>query len=165
MKIVTERVVDVPADAAWDLMGERFGDIGHWASAVRASYVEGELGVGAIRTCDLTPSPAASGTISERLTRFDRTRQALTYEVTSGMPGFVRFAENAWSIESLGSGKSRIRSVITLRIAWWMKPMAPMMKMQFGKLIRGLIAEVEANASSELGAETGRPVERVMMVS
>ncbi len=164
MKIVTEKVVDASVDAVWDLLGERFGDIGQWASAVRASHVDGELGTGAVRTCDLNPTPAASGTITERLTRFDRAQHALTYEVISGMPGFVRFAENAWSVQSAGPGKSRVRSVVTLRVAWWMTPMAPMMRMQFGKVVRGLVGEIEANAGSTLGAMPRPRVEQAVPV-
>lgn len=103
VKIVTEREIESPASHVWHLLGERFADIGEWADSIEDSSLDGHLDKGAVRTCELRSFGPASGTIKEELTHFDRDSQALTYVVRSGLPGFMQFVENAWTIEPLAT--------------------------------------------------------------
>lgn len=146
MIVVTERLMSVDADAVWDLLGERFADIGVWSDGVVASRLDGPLQEGAVRTCELKPTSAASGIVQERVTRFDRGARAVSYEIVGGLPGFMRHVENKWVITPIGVGRARVVSSLTIKLAWWMTPMAPMIRKQFSKLIVGLMDELEGKS-------------------
>lgn len=149
MKFAIEKTIDVTADQAWDLLGNRFADIGKWASAVEESYLDGPLENGSTRTCELKPTNIGSGTIQERITRFDRDGRQLSYEIISGMPGFVTYLENAWTISSTDDGRAVMRSELTIRLAWYMALMSPVIKGQFKKTILGFIDEIAQNAGDD----------------
>lgn len=149
MKIVVTRKLNASADAIWTLLAERFADIGEWAEFVERSQLEGDLGAGAVRTCELKPSPVGSGTIKEKISHFDRGRQELSYIILSGLPGFVRFLENAWTMEALSGDRAEVRSAMTIRLAWWMAPLSPLIARQFRKTIHGFMSELERNATGD----------------
>lgn len=147
MQITNTKIIDAPADAVWDLMGAQFGDVANWSDMILKSSVSGPVAVGVIRTCDLKPTPAASGTIKERLTKFDPGRKALSYDVFDGLPGFMRRVSSNWTFEPVGEHRTRVTNVMTVKVAWYMTPMLPMIKMQFGKTIRALMGEIETAAA------------------
>jgi Polyketide cyclase / dehydrase and lipid transport len=145
MLIETTRDIDAPASAVWEVLGERFADVAEITDAIEKSALDGELGEGAVRTCDLRAlGPIPAGQVTERLTRFDRDDKALTYLVLSGLPGFMRRVENAWTIEPLDGGRCRITSAATFDLAWYMVPMTPVMRRQLGKTLREFIDAIEA---------------------
>ena len=158
MKIVIQRELAVEAADVWELLGERFADIGVWSDGVVKSQLDGPLAEGSLRTCELKPSSAASGTVQERISKFDRQARALSYVIVSGLPGFMRRVENNWTMEPLGASRSRVTSVVTIKLAWWMLPMSPIIGRQFTKLLTGFMTEIEANAgakSAGAGKATG----------
>lgn len=157
MKIVIEKTIDVTADQAWDLLGNRFADIGTWASAVEASRLDGPLQNGSVRTCELKPTNVGSGTIQERITRFDRETRQITYEILSGMPGFMKYLDNAWTISPTSDGRAKMRSELTINLAWYMALMSPVIKGQFKKTIRGFIDEIEQNAGGTVSGVEAVP--------
>jgi len=62
-------------------VGERFGRIGEWASAITESVMDGRPGVGRVRTCQVAGfGPIAAGVIQERLVDFDPEARSLSYE-------------------------------------------------------------------------------------
>jgi hypothetical protein len=146
MKIVIQRDLAVAVADVWDLLGERFADIGVWSDGVVKSQLDGPLAEGSLRTCELKPSSAASGTVQERVSKFDRQARALSYVIVSGLPGFMRHVENNWTMEPLSATRSRVTSVVTIKMAWWMLPMSPVIRRQFSKLLSGFMTEIEANA-------------------
>ena len=81
MQLTNVHIINAPAADVWDLMGERFADIGDWSDTVEASSLDGPLGTGATRTCKLKPTPAGLDTIEETLTAFDRNRQHFAFEI------------------------------------------------------------------------------------
>src|SRR5262245_23147190 len=102
MKLELHVEIDAPAAAAWAVLGERFGDLGAWAAPIASSSLDGELGVGAIRTCQIaTFGPLALGTVRERLIAFDPGRMTLAYESVDGLPAFLTSAVNYLSIQNL----------------------------------------------------------------
>ena len=147
MNLVTTHHINAPADAVWDVMGERFADIGDWSDTVLSSSLNGPLQEGAIRTCELKPTPAASGTIQERLARFDRTGRSFAFDIVSGLPGFMKRVTSEWTIEPNGPRAARAVNRLTIEVAWWMRPMLPMIRSQFRKTIKGFIPEIEAAAT------------------
>jgi len=85
MEIRAELVINAPAEDAWVVVGERFGQISEWASAVTGSAMDGQPAVGRVRTCQVAGfGPIAAGVIRERLIRFDPDARSLSYEL--GVP-------------------------------------------------------------------------------
>ena len=150
MKIRTSREMKAPASAVWHVLGEQFGEISNWVDAVVKSTMDRDVGVGATRTCDIKAvAPLPAGQIVEELTHFDRDSRSLTFVIRSGVPGFMRFVENAWVVEDLGDGRSKASSVITIKLAWWAFLMAPIIKIQLGGTIRGLFPDLETAAAGK----------------
>jgi|GEM_PF-2601329 len=89
MELRSQIEIDAPAQAVWQVLGERFAHIGHWAAAITSSCPVGadEPGVGVVRACHIPRfGPVPAGTIKEGLTVFDRDQMALEYEAVEGMP-------------------------------------------------------------------------------
>jgi hypothetical protein len=64
MEMRAELVINAPAEDAWVVVGERFGDIGEWASAITESVMDGPPAVGRVRTCQVARfGPIAAGVI------------------------------------------------------------------------------------------------------
>ncbi|MFT5629192.1 MAG: hypothetical protein ACI9HB_000352 [Gammaproteobacteria bacterium] len=150
MKIIIQKDLSVNADDVWHLLAERFADIALWTDGVVKSSLDSPMALGTIRTCDLKTTSAASGTVQERVTKFDKKTHALSYLIISGLPGFMRRVENNWTMTQLSAGRSRITSTITIKLAWWMLPMAPIIKRQFTKLLSGFMLDIQGQA--------GRPI-------
>lgn len=145
MQITTTIDTDLAPADLWRVFGEGFEHVSDWAHSIVASSLDSPLAVGAVRTCDLKATgPVVAGKVTERLTVFDPSARALTYVVTSGIPGFMRHLDNAWTFEALPSGGTRVTSAIKLEMAWWSMPMAPMVRSQLSKAVRGFIEQLEA---------------------
>ncbi len=151
MNITIRKDLTAAPDAIWDLLAERFADIGTWASFLVGSSLDGELTPGSVRTCNLRTPSAGSDTIEERINRFDRASRKLGYVVIKGMPGFMKLVDNQWSITETPTGGARVRSDLTVKLAWYAAPMAPVIRRQFTKLISGFIDELEQNAGPARG--------------
>ena len=158
MKLTTDKTLNATADQIWNLLGERFADIGAWSKAIERSELNGPLDEGGVRTCELKPTPIGSGTIRERITRFNRGRREVSYEILEGLPGFMRYVETAWTVAPTVNGRAQVKSVLTIRLAWYARPLALMVRRQFAKTIDGFMMELETKAPSE-----DRVVEAVAM--
>lgn len=154
MKIITTKELNAPASVVWQVFGERFGDVADWTDAIAKSTLDGELKEGAVRTCDLKAfGPVPAGKITEELTRFQPSERALTYNVLSGLPKFIHQIENAWTLHDLGDGRTRVQSIATFDIAWWMVMMIPVMRGQMGKGLTAFVNELEAEVARVQAAE------------
>ncbi len=158
MKITTEKTVTVPADVLWDLLGERFGEIGSWADAIVASKLDGQMETGAVRTCELKPTSIGQGTIREEVTVFNRAKQAVGFRVIDGLPGFMRHVENVYSVTPVGDGRARVTSNLTIKVAWYMTPMLPVLRRNFVKLVSGFIDELAQKAPQQMRVVEPRAV-------
>jgi len=137
MKLKVSLVLNAPADTVWTILGDEFADISKWNDAIFESSLDRKVGKGAIRTCELK-----SGPVTELLTRFDKGSGALTYEISSGLPSFMGTVENAWAIHAINENSCRVTSNVTINIRWYALPMAPLVKMNLRKLIRGAIEQL-----------------------
>ena len=54
MEMRAELVISASAEDAWAVVGERFGEIGEWASAITKSVMDGQPGVSQMRTCHVS---------------------------------------------------------------------------------------------------------------
>ena len=116
--------IDAPAAEAWEVLGERFADIGEWAVAIHASSLEGELEAGALRTCAIGGfGPVGAGEVTEELLELDRGAMKFSYAARSGLPPMISDARNRWSVEGISAQRCRVRSHATMDLRWWALPM------------------------------------------
>ncbi len=114
MEIHTEIKVSASAERAY---------AAKWTTALESSSLEGEVGLGAIRTCHsnkVGPFPAAVS--KERLIDFDPEHYRFTYVVQSGLPTIFKNAQNAWSIVPINKSSCIIRSFASIEVNGWLRP-------------------------------------------
>jgi hypothetical protein len=68
------------------------------------------------------------------------------------LPGIVKTVENAWTLEDLGDGTTKVTSRVTLHLAWWAILLGPVVKSQFGKAIRPFLKQLAAHVESQKAA-------------
>lgn len=104
MKLAIE--INAPADAVWELVGTRFGELSTWANPVHAStMLEPDL-----RRCQ-----TSLGTVHERVLAFDDAARTLTYEAVV-RPPWMKRGVNRWTVTPLGAGRCRVESVATIEV-------------------------------------------------
>ncbi|WP_298975120.1 SRPBCC family protein [uncultured Roseobacter sp.] len=152
MKIKKTLTVNAPPDAVWDILGPNYVRAGDWASSVYVSgarpgtpKIAGAPAAG--RTCETSLGP-----FTETIEAYDEARRHVAYSATGDkMPSFMKGLRNAWTVRPKG-GVSEVEMELNADIAFPFNIlMAPMMKMQFGKVLR------EATEELKHYAETGKP--------
>ncbi len=120
--------LEAPASEAWRVLGEAFGEVVKYARGVQSSSLDGELGVGAVRSCE-TPGfgPFASAHITERLIEFDPSSMKYTYVAGGDLPRMIPASKNRWSIQALGADRCRVRCHASIDLLWWALPVAPLL--------------------------------------
>ena len=152
MEIRAELAINAPAEDAWVVVGERFGQISEWASAVTGSAMDGQPAVGRVRTCQVAGfGPIAAGVIRERLIRFDPDARSLSYEAAAGMPRLIVAAVSHWSVHARpGSACTiQIHGTLTLRPA--ARLFSPALRWRMRADTRRVLAELKHRV------ETGHP--------
>jgi len=152
MDMRAELVINAPAEDAWVVVGERFGEIGQWASSITKSVVDGKPAAGTVRTCHVAGfGPIGPGVIKERLTRFDPEARSLSYEAVEGMPRFIVRAASDWSVHA-GPGRTctiQVHATLTLRPT--ARPLGPLLRSRMRADTRRALAELRQRV------ETGHP--------
>ncbi len=109
-ELTREIEINVSAEKLWEMVGPGFVEVYKWSSNVDHAEGSGESEFeGAVcskRGCDLNVKGFSK--ISEILTKYSADSMNLAYQVVEGMPGFVTFAENDWTVVDLGNGKSKL---------------------------------------------------------
>ncbi len=132
-----ELELDVPAERAWTVLAEQFGDVGEYASGVRKSVMHEDVGTGATRTCQTQGfGPFPSLEITETLTEFDRNAMRFEYVAGGELPRMIPSSTNRWTVEPSSSGRCRVRSHAKIQLKWWALPLAPL-------LSRSIHAEIQ----------------------
>ena len=153
MKIARKLRVDAPPDRVWNILGPNYVRAGDWASSVYVSAaragtpkVPGAPVAG--RTCETSLGP-----FTETVEAYDADRRHVAYSATGDkMPGFMRGLRNSWTVRSAPGGGSEVEMELNADIAFPFNVlMGPMMKLQFGKVLK------EATQELKHYAETGTP--------
>ena len=147
-----ELVVDAPGRDAWAVIGDGFGDIADWASAITKSSTDGPSRIGQVRTCHIAGfGPIAPGVIKERLLGFDPGTRTLSYEAGAGLPKFIVRAVSTWSVHERPDDIClvRVHAHLTLRFA--LAPLGPVMRWRLRADARRTLAELRHRI------ETGGP--------
>lgn len=134
------------------MVGDRFGEIGVWASVITESVMDSPPAAGGVRTCQVAGfGPIAPGLTQERLTKFDPEARSLAYEATAGMPWFISSAVSRWSVHS-GPGIGctvRVHAMLALRPV--ARAISPVMRWRLRAASRKTLAELRHHV------ETGLP--------
>jgi hypothetical protein len=168
MEMRGEIQIDATPAQAWDVLGERFGQVAQWAAPILTSRLvadatvpaEGEPApsVGIARVCGVDGfGPVPAGEVLERLTVFDRHARRLEYEAERGTPRIVRSAVNRWSVHPLPGDDAGcvVRMHATLRLAWWATPLAPVMDRQLRRGARQVLQDLRHWVETGQHATTG----------
>lgn len=143
MELKTSVNVSVSAEAAWQVIGLQFGEFGQWVSALESTSLQGELGVGAIRSCRTNGfGPFPASVAEEELIEFDAERRRYTYVVSNGLPGIFKSAQNSWSVEAIDSENSVIHSHAVLELSLFLRPFGFLLKLLFRRDMEKLFAEI-----------------------
>lgn len=161
MKITKQITVNASAENVWDVLGHKYDRVSEWASSVLESY-------GKPVTASTNKAPFAGrkcqttlGGFNEDIVTYDEQKMKLAYSATGDkMPFFVKQLVNNWSITPVNANRSRI----DMRLEMDLLPvfnliMAPMMKMQMGKVLEESIEELK------YFVETGKPHPRKLEMS
>ncbi|MBL4687996.1 MAG: SRPBCC family protein [Nannocystaceae bacterium] len=139
MQIHQQMEFDLPAADVWWALGERFGDVARWAPGITDSTLEGELGVGSIRTCVVSATwPFKPGRILERLTVFDRDAMKLTYQGIEGLPGFMKHGGSHWAVTPMGATRCRAEVRIEIEIVGLAVVLTPLIRMSINRALSPL---------------------------
>ncbi|WP_305988322.1 SRPBCC family protein [Roseibium sp. MMSF_3544] len=151
MKIKRTLVINASPEHVWEILGANYTRAGDWASSVYFSSAR--AGTPAIdgapvagRVCQTSLGP-----FTETIESYDEHRRHLAYSATGDkMPGFVKRLVNSWTVYPMAD-KSRVEMELSADISFPFNfLMGPMMKMQFGKVLR------EATEELKHFAETGK---------
>ncbi len=134
MNIKTSILVDATAYAAWEVIGDQFGEMGEWTTAVCSTELVGELAVGSTRVCHLENAKQAE----ERIAKFNPEAMEVAYVAVSGTPSWLITAANHSSVEPIGHSQCRVHIKPTLKLIWWAKPLSFLM----GIIIRRMMMQV-----------------------
>jgi len=142
--------IDAPADAAWEVLGERFGEIAEWTSSITVSSLNGELQVGGTRTCENSRGfgPFKPGIIEERLVIFDRSSMTFEYEGISGLPGMLRKAGNHWTVQEVDEDHCVVRSEAHIELKGFIRVFAPFMRLAMKSAVRKFTEELRFRVSN-----------------
>ncbi|WP_211695429.1 SRPBCC family protein [Mycobacterium spongiae] len=156
MELHTEIAINAPASTAWEVLGTQFGEIADWTATIGSSTLEGQLGVGAVRSCQSNGfGPLPVGAVTEEITHFDSEAMELAYVATSGLPPFLREARNSWTIVPNGASRCVATSHARLVLAPWARPLGAIARLQVRRLLRQVGEELAFRV------ERGEPHPRV----
>jgi hypothetical protein len=156
MDITNTIDIDAPINTTWQVLGEEFGEVSGWADPVAASSLDGPLGEGVTRTCDIKGiGPIAAGEVTEMLSEFNRQKKVLTYVIETGKPPFLTHMQNRWTLERRDAASSVANSTLNYRLKWWAIPFAPLIAIMMKKALKPVFAQfrdaVQARYQADLG--------------
>jgi hypothetical protein len=163
MEMRAELVIGAPAEDAWVVVGERFGEISEWASAITESVMDGPPASGRVRTCQVAGfGPIGAGVIKERLIQFDPQARTLSYEAAEGMPWFIAGAISRWSVHAGPGSGCTVRIHATLTLRWAARPLGPALRWRMRADIQRVMAELkhEVEGDHPGPARPGLPARR-----
>lgn len=149
MKRTTSTDLEIPANEAWQLLGNQFGENGDWTSFLTSSYIDGPAEVGATRVCHNRDKIT-----TEKITVFEPQNMKLTYVLADDMPRWLKSSPHTWTVTPRGIDKSTVTSDLVVNLKWWALPLTPVLHLVLGFVVRRVQKEFKH------WAETGTPTER-----
>ena len=144
MQIKKSLTVNVSPEKAWKVLGQEYGGVGQWASAVFASS-ESMNGDAPYKgaTCTGRVCETSMGPFSETIREFDQDKYLVSYDASGEkMPSFVKGINNRWQLHPRADGKTDVNMLMTANLSGIMGTvMGPMMRMQMGTILKNSIEE------------------------
>ncbi|MEM7716033.1 MAG: SRPBCC family protein [Cyanobacteria bacterium P01_A01_bin.68] len=144
MQIKRQFTVNASADRLWEIMGQEFGQVSHWASSIHDSQGRNTGRVLEGAPCSGRVCETAMGNFKEQIHTYDESSKTLAYDAKGDkMPFFVKRLANNWTFTPLSEGKCKV----DMRMEIGLLPvfnllMAPMMRIQMGGVIEQIIEEL-----------------------
>lgn len=105
-----EITINVPATELWNIVGPGFTEVYKWSSNVDHAEGSGtpefEGATCSERACDVNVK--GFNKIGEKLTKYNAANMNLAYQVVEGMPNFVSFAENDWTVVPVDANSCKL---------------------------------------------------------
>lgn len=143
-KFVISKLLDLPAQDVWNIIGEDYGAIAYsHPKIVSSQYINGTLkaGPGAERICNFNNK--GTRYLKEKIVSYDSENMALVNTVSKvgNFPLNPDYTVAIYKVEDLGNGKSKVSFDMEFRT----KPafMGAMAKGKFKKLIRDYMIAIE----------------------
>lgn len=150
--------IHASADRVWEIIATEFLEISKWARDVNDSYdnpsattvPEGAPSGG--RYCEVS----GFGKVDEHIIHFDKNKQEIIWTAAADkMPGFVQDLQNAWTIKQVDENTAIVSSHLTANLTGFLGTiMAPLMKLNFSKLVRGFIEDLTTYAETGKVSQT-----------
>lgn len=157
------RIIDVPANEIWKIVGEDYGAIANsHPKIIKSNYLNGSLkgGEGAERVCYFNAD--GSQYLKEKMVNYDPVNMTFVNTVFQAgkFPVDPDYTKAIYKVEDLGNGKSRVSFDMEFRT----KPaiMGLLMKNQFKKLIRDYLISVEhlAKTGEKINVENFKKIKK-----
>ena len=149
LEVANTYTINASADRLWEVLVDEFTDVAKWASGLDGSGPNPSLAPvpeGADPTGRQCVVPGL-GLTDERITVFDPAQRTFGYAVQAEkIPSFVHNMENVWRLVPKGPQRTEVQQVLQADVVGAGNLMRPMMKLQFGKLLRTVKADLEAYA-------------------
>lgn len=145
-RLSNKMTVEADAQTAWNVLGERFGEIHLFTQTLSSSELDGPLQAGAVRTCQSAQAfgPFPPGIVTEKLLAFDRDEMTFTYVAVKGLPGFMKRAQNTWRVSPVDDKRCEVASEAVVEVVWWAVPLLLVLPMMLNKAAGSFFAEVKA---------------------
>ena len=148
-KFTVERVIDVPADKVWAVVGEDFGAVANSHPKIASSsYINGSLksGEGAERVCNFNES--GSKYVHEKQLSYDPENMTFKSQIfhAEGLPLNPDFSYAVYKVEAIDENSCRV--VMDLALLTKPKFMGRVAKGKFKKTISNYLIAIEHHAKT-----------------
>jgi len=123
----------------WKVLGHDFAHPDRWASSVNHS--EGQGTPIASVECDERACQTTIGNLREKLTHYSDKEFSLTYDITEGLPIFIRTGKNAWSLHKVSPEKTLLRMHMEFVFKGWAKILAALMQPKMNRMAQELVED------------------------
>ncbi|WP_165819363.1 SRPBCC family protein [Flagellimonas aquimarina] len=148
-KFTESKVIDLPAEKVWAIIGEDYGAIAYsHPKIISSNYINGSLkaGEGAERVCHFNEK--GTKFLKEKMVDYNPEKMSFTNTVYQAgrFPVDSEYTKAYYSVKALANGKSKI----TFEMHFRTKPafMGAMAKGSFKKLIRDYFIAIEHHAKT-----------------
>lgn len=148
-KFEISRVIDLPAEKIWAIVGEDYGAVAKsHPKIISSNYINGSLkaGEGAERICNFNKK--GTKYLKEKMINYDPENMSFTNQIFQAgkFPVDPAYTRAIYKVEDLGNGQCKV----SFNMQYRTKPafMGGMAKSKFKKLIRNYFISVEHHAKT-----------------
>lgn len=149
MEIKKNILINSSIAHAWQILGHDFAHPYKWASSVNHSEGKGEP-TGSI-SCDERACKTVMGNIREKLTHYSDEEHTLAYDITEGLPVFVKTGKNTWHLEEIDDHTTELHIHMEFSFKSWAGWMSSLM----GSKMKQMVQELAEDFTHY--AEKGKP--------